>query len=208
MLHGDDRTVHLSLDQQIGSVKRFFLKKERGIFEPTLFCDQVLHLRRKISTSMDSLVPPLNCPPITWLEWWLLSMYASLLSSLDFAALSFTCLKEEEEEEEEGGGGKNKNNLSSAAMGSATVLASLCNGGAASASAASRSGTKDPPQNLASGGESRLEMSAASQIKSPPCTRLFIPSDLSQERYVVREKKGSRKRRRGLKAMSMESDSE
>ncbi|XP_042443997.1 uncharacterized protein LOC122029111 [Zingiber officinale] len=202
-------------------------------------------------------------------------------------------------------------------MGSATVLASLCNGGAASASAASRSGTKDPPQNLASGGESRLGMSAASQIKSPPCTRLFIPSgnrsevdpekrsksagsenhnsrsvssspdkddrcyttrgsatlvcegenaderasaaslprffvslsnkekeedfmvmkgcklpqrpkkrskfvqkcillmspgawlsDLSQERYVVREKKGSRKRRRGLKAMSMESDSE
>ncbi|KAG6498318.1 hypothetical protein ZIOFF_046230 [Zingiber officinale] len=61
-------------------------------------------------------------------------------------------------------------------MGSATVLASLCNGGAASASAASRSGTKDPPQNLASGGESRLGMSAASQIKSPPCTRLFIPS--------------------------------
>ncbi|XP_042404808.1 uncharacterized protein LOC121995016 [Zingiber officinale] len=190
-------------------------------------------------------------------------------------------------------------------MGSATVLASLCNRGAASASAASRSGTKDPPQNLASGGESRLGMSAASQIKSPPCTRLFIPSesagsenhnsrsvssspdkddhcyttrgsaalvcegenaderasaaslprffvslsnkekeedfmvmkgcklpqrpkkrskfvqkcillvspgawlsDLSQERYVVREKKGSRKRRRGLKAMSMESDSE
>ncbi|RWV94465.1 hypothetical protein GW17_00042993, partial [Ensete ventricosum] len=33
-------------------------------------------------------------------------------------------------------------------------------------------------------------------------------SDLSQERYEVREKKGSRKRRRGLKAMCMESDSE
>ncbi|KAG6511024.1 hypothetical protein ZIOFF_029073 [Zingiber officinale] len=84
-----------------------------------MFCDQVLHLRRKISTSMDSLVPPLNCPLITWLEWWLLSTYASLLSSLDFVALSFTCLKEEEE-------GKNKNNLSSAAMSSTTVLASLC----------------------------------------------------------------------------------
>ncbi|XP_042460343.1 uncharacterized protein LOC122043835 [Zingiber officinale] len=195
-------------------------------------------------------------------------------------------------------------------MGSTTVLASLCNGGAASASAASRSGTKDPPQNLASGGESHLGMSAASQIKSPPapaslspqnhrrsestgsenhnsrsvssspdkddrcyttrgsaalvcegenaderasaaslprffvslsnkekeedfmvmkgcklpqrpkkrskfvqkCILLVSPgawlSDLSQERYVVREKKGSRKRRRGLKAMSMESDSE
>ncbi|KAG6492675.1 hypothetical protein ZIOFF_047640 [Zingiber officinale] len=44
------------------------------------------------------------------------------------------------------------------------------------------------------------------------CILLVSPgawlSDLSQERYVVREKKGSRKRRRGLKAMSMESDSE
>ncbi|MQM11969.1 hypothetical protein Taro_044880 [Colocasia esculenta] len=33
-------------------------------------------------------------------------------------------------------------------------------------------------------------------------------SDLSQERYEVREKKNTRKRRRGLKAISMESDSE
>ncbi|WOL19352.1 hypothetical protein Cni_G28150 [Canna indica] len=44
------------------------------------------------------------------------------------------------------------------------------------------------------------------------CILLVSPgawlSDLSQERYVVREKKGSRKRRRGLKAMSLESDSE
>ncbi|XP_042465808.1 uncharacterized protein LOC122048283 [Zingiber officinale] len=174
-------------------------------------------------------------------------------------------------------------------MGSATILTSLCNGGAASASAASRSGTKDPPQNLASGGESRLGMrseSAGSEnhnsrsVSSSPdkddhcyttrgsaalvcegenaderasaaslprffvslsnkekeedfmvmkgcklpqrpkkrskfvqkCILLVSPgawlSDLSQERYVVREKKGSRKRRRGLKAMSMESDSE
>ncbi|KAG6472513.1 hypothetical protein ZIOFF_069978 [Zingiber officinale] len=44
------------------------------------------------------------------------------------------------------------------------------------------------------------------------CILLVSPgawlSDLSQERYVVREKKGSRKRRSGLKAMPMESDSE
>ncbi|KAG6500176.1 hypothetical protein ZIOFF_040016 [Zingiber officinale] len=49
MLHGDGRTVHLSLDQRI--------------------------------------VPPLNCPPITWLEWWLLSMYASLLFCSTFLYL-------------------------------------------------------------------------------------------------------------------------
>ncbi|XP_008813020.2 uncharacterized protein LOC103723767 [Phoenix dactylifera] len=44
------------------------------------------------------------------------------------------------------------------------------------------------------------------------CLLLVSPgawlSDLSQERYEVREKKSSRKRRRGLKAMCMESDSE
>ncbi|XP_074557885.1 uncharacterized protein LOC141813801 [Curcuma longa] len=44
------------------------------------------------------------------------------------------------------------------------------------------------------------------------CILLVSPGtwlpDLSQERYEVREKKGSRKRRRGLKAMSLESDSE
>ncbi|OAY83923.1 hypothetical protein ACMD2_26218 [Ananas comosus] len=44
------------------------------------------------------------------------------------------------------------------------------------------------------------------------CLLLVSPgawlSEISQERYEVREKKGSRKRRRGLKAMSMESDSE
>ncbi|XP_074584458.1 uncharacterized protein LOC141840382 [Curcuma longa] len=44
------------------------------------------------------------------------------------------------------------------------------------------------------------------------CILLVSPgawlSDLSQERYEVREKKGSRKRKRGLKAMSLESDSE
>jgi len=33
-------------------------------------------------------------------------------------------------------------------------------------------------------------------------------TDLTQERYEVREKKSSKKRKRGLKAMSMESDSE
>ncbi|XP_042473101.1 uncharacterized protein LOC122055635 isoform X1 [Zingiber officinale] len=44
------------------------------------------------------------------------------------------------------------------------------------------------------------------------CILLVSPGtwlpDLSQERYEVREKKGLRKRKRGLKAMSLESDSE
>ncbi|KAK1281630.1 hypothetical protein QJS10_CPB22g01262 [Acorus calamus] len=44
------------------------------------------------------------------------------------------------------------------------------------------------------------------------CLLLVTPgawlSDLSHERYEVREKKCSRKRRRGLKAMAMESESE
>ncbi|KAG6468345.1 hypothetical protein ZIOFF_073021 [Zingiber officinale] len=129
ILHGDGRTVHLSLDQRIGAA----------------FASQDLYLHGFFSASIKL--------PSDYVAGVVVAFYVCFFTR-EFRFCS----------------------LSSAAMGSAMVLASLYNGGAASASASSRSGTKDPPQNLASGGGSRLRMSAASQIKSPPCTRLFIPS--------------------------------
>ncbi|KAG6492609.1 hypothetical protein ZIOFF_047574 [Zingiber officinale] len=190
MLHGDGRTVHLSLDQRIGAA----------------FASQDLYLHGFFSTSIKL--------PSDYVAGVVVAFYVCFFT-LEFRFCStFLYLFERRRRRRRRRRKKQKQSL--------LRRDGLCNGPRITLQWGCRkrlrrikvrdkgSATKSGVRRGIASRNVRRIADQESPLHPPlyPLSPGAWLSDLSQERYVVREKKGSRKRRRGLKAMSMESDSE